>query len=128
MGNITTTNNGNSNTEDIMTSEPTESQIEVYSYRWVVIAVFAVINIVVQMQWLSFAPIAKAAQSVYGVSALQIDFFSIIYLAVFVIFCIPASYVIDTFGIRIGISIGAALAGVFGLMKGLNFFHKIMKY
>ena len=102
-----------------MTSELTESQIEVYSYRWVIIAVFAVINIVVQLQWLSFAPIAKAAQSVYGVSALQIDFFSLIYLAVFVIFCIPASYVIDTFGIRIGIGIGAALAGIFGLMKGL---------
>jgi MFS family permease len=102
-----------------MASEPTGSQIEVYSYRWVIIAVFAVINIVVQIQWLSFAPIAKAAQTVYDVSALQIDFFSIIYLAVFVIFCIPASYVIDTFGIRIGISIGAALAGIFGLMKGL---------
>jgi MFS family permease len=102
-----------------MTPEKTGSQIQVYSYRWVIIAVFAVINIVVQIQWLSFAPIAKAAQSVYDVSALQIDFFSIIYLAVFVIFCIPASYVIDTFGIRIGISIGAALAGIFGLMKGL---------
>ena len=68
-----------------MISEKTGSQIQIYSYRWVIIAVFAVINIVVQIQWLSFAPIAKAAQSVYGVSALQIDFFSIIYLAVFVI-------------------------------------------
>ena len=102
-----------------MSSEPTVSQIQVYSYRSVIITVFAVINIVVQIQWLSFAPIAKAAQAVYGVSALQIDFFSIIYLAVFVIFCIPASYVIDTFGIRIGISVGAVLAGIFGLMKGL---------
>jgi hypothetical protein len=61
-----------------MTPEPTEPQIKVYRYRWVIIAVFAVINIVVQLQWLSFAPIAKAAQSVYGVSALQIDFFSIL--------------------------------------------------
>lgn len=102
-----------------MTAEPAVSHIEVYRYRWVVIAVFAAINIVVQIQWLSFAPIAKAAQTVYGVSALQIDFFSLIYLAVFVIVCIPASFVIDTFGIRIGLSIGAALAGVFGLMKGI---------
>jgi MFS family permease len=102
-----------------MTPEPTEAQIHVYAYRWIIISVFAVINIVVQLQWLSFAPIAKAAQSVYGVSALQIDFLSIIYLAVFVVFCIPASYVIDTFGIRIGIGIGALLAGIFGLMKGI---------
>lgn len=89
-----------------MTSQTTGSQIEVYRYRWVIIAVFAVINIVVQLQWLSFAPIAKAAQSVYGVSALQVDFFSIIYLAVFVIFCIPASYVIIT-------AVGAVIVLVF---------------
>jgi len=103
-----------------MALKPAQKQIQVYGYRWVVLAVFVAINIVVQIQWLSFAPIAKAAQSIYGVSALQIDFFSIIFLAVFVVFCIPASYVIDTFGIRIGIGTGAVLAGVFGLMKGFS--------
>ncbi len=102
-----------------MTMKDAESQIQIYGYRWVVLAAFAIINVVVQIQWLTFAPIAKAAQTVYNASALQIDFFSIIYLAVFVIFCVPASYIIDTYGIRIGVGIGALLAGVFGLMKGL---------
>jgi sugar phosphate permease len=31
----------------------------------------------------------------------------------------PASYVIDTYGIRVGISLGAVLVGVCGLLKGL---------
>ena len=40
-------------------------------------------------------------------------------MAVFVLVCIPASFVLDTFGIRVGIGIGAVLTGVFGLVKGL---------
>ena len=109
-----------------MTGEAAAEEIRTYGYRWIVLLVFAIINVVVQIQWLTFAPIAKAAQAVYGVSALQVDFFSIIFLAVFVIFCIPASYVIDTFGIRIGVGIGAVLAGVFGLMKGVYATNYIM--
>jgi sugar phosphate permease len=39
-------------------------------------------------------------------------------MIVFLLVCIPASYIIDRFGIRIGLGIGAVLTGVFGLMKG----------
>ncbi len=96
-----------------------ESGIMVYGYRWVVLLVYGLINIVVQLQWLAFAPIAKAAQSFYGVSALKVDFLSIVYLAVFVVFCIPSAYIINTYGIRKAIGLGAVLAGVSGLMKGV---------
>ena len=37
----------------------------------------------------------------------------------FILICIPASYVVDTFGIRIGVGAGAVLMAVFGLLKGL---------
>ncbi len=97
----------------------TEKEIRLYNYRWIVLFVYAVINIVVQIQWLTFATIAREAKIVYGVTALQIDFFSLIYMLVFLIVCIPASYIIDTYGIKIGIGIGAVLTGVFGLMKGI---------
>ncbi len=96
-----------------------ESDIKIYGYRWVVLIVFAIINAVIQIQWLTFAPIAGAAQSVYNVSALQIDFLSMIYMIVFIVMCVPASYVIDTYGIRIGIGFGAILAGISGLLKGV---------
>ena len=91
----------------------------VYGYRWVVLAVFAVINAVVQMQWLTFAPIAREARIFYGATALQIDFLSMLFMIVFLVVCMPASYIIDTYGIRVGIGIGAVLTGVFGLFKGV---------
>jgi MFS family permease len=95
------------------------STIRVFGYRWVVLLVFAIINVVVQMQWLTFAPIAREARVFYQVTALQIDFLSMLFMIVFLLVCIPASYVIDTYGIRVGVGIGAVLTGVFGVLKGI---------
>jgi len=40
-------------------------------------------------------------------------------MIVFIIVSIPASWVIDTYGIRVGVGIGAVLTGVFGLLRGV---------
>ena len=96
-----------------------ERNLKVYKYRWVILLVYAFINVVIQMQWLTFASVANIAQSVYKVSSLKIDFLSMIFMITYIIVCIPESYIIDTYGIRKGIGIGAILTGIFGLMKGL---------
>ncbi|MBA3010912.1 MAG: MFS transporter [Proteobacteria bacterium] len=96
-----------------------ENKIVVDPYRWVVLFVFALISAIIQIQWLTFASIAREARLFYQVSALQIDLLSLIFMGVFLVVCIPASYIIDTFGIRIGLGIGAVLTGIFGLMKGV---------
>lgn len=88
-------------------------------YRWVVLFVFSIINAVMQIQWLTFAPVAREARLVYGATALQIDLLSMIFMGVFILMCIPASYIIDTFGIRIGVGFGSTLIAVFGLLKGI---------
>ncbi|MEN6474119.1 MAG: MFS transporter [Syntrophaceae bacterium] len=93
--------------------------IRVYGYRWVILLLFALLNAVLQMHWVNFAPITSEAADFYGVSTLKIGFLSMSFMLVYLVVCIPASYVIDTFGIRIGIGIGAVLTGVFGLLKGL---------
>jgi MFS family permease len=97
---------------------------KVYPYRWVILLVFMLINLVVQIQWLAHAAVARPAAVFYEgqfdpASFLNIDFLAVVYMLVFVVMSFPASYVIDTYGIRVGISIGAALVGVFGLVKGL---------
>ncbi|MBU0573836.1 MAG: MFS transporter [Candidatus Margulisbacteria bacterium] len=92
--------------------------IKVYGYRWVILIAFSLLAAIIQLQWLTFAPIASAAKEFYGVSALQIDFLSIIYMLVFVVLCIPASYIIDTYGLRLGMGIGAVLTIIASLIKG----------
>lgn len=93
--------------------------VRVYGYRWAVLGVFALINAVMQMHWVNFAPITGEAAAFYGVSTLSIGFLSMVFMIVYLFVCIPASYIIDTYGIRIGVGIGAVLTGVFGLIKGL---------
>lgn len=102
-----------------MTSEP-----RLYPYRWVVLVVFMLINIAVQIQWLAHAAVARPAAVFYEgqfdpSSLFNIDFLAMVYMVVFLVMSFPASYVIDTYGIRIGISIGAVLVGVCGFCKGL---------
>ncbi|MFZ1862606.1 MAG: MFS transporter [Polyangiales bacterium] len=97
---------------------------KVYPYRWVILVVFMLISMVVQIQWLAHAAVARPAAVFYEgqfdpTSFLNIDFLAEVYMLVFILLSFPASYVIDTFGIRAGISIGAALAGICGLSKGL---------
>lgn len=96
-----------------------ESVRRVYGYRWVVLAVFSLITAVIQIQWLTFAAIAREARIFYGVSPLAVDFLSLIFMLVFLLVCIPASWVVDTRGIRAGLGTGAVLTGIFGLMKGI---------
>jgi len=88
-------------------------------YRWVVLLVFSLVTVVIQMQWLTFAPIAREARVFYQATPLQIDLLSLVFMIAFLVVCIPASFVIDTYGIRIGIGTGAVLTGLFGLAKGI---------
>jgi len=93
-------------------------EVSTYTYRWVVVAVFALLNAVVQLNWIAFAPITGQAALFYGVSELKIGLLSMSFMIVYIIACLPASYLIDSLGIRMGIGIGAALTGIFGLLRG----------
>ena len=103
-------------------ARPAEVAYRAYGYRWVVLAVFFLITVVIEIQWLTFVPIAREAQAVYGFGVndgFYIDLLALIFLVMFIIVCIPASYIIDRYGIRKGIGIGAVLTGIFSLMKGV---------
>ncbi len=97
----------------------TEGKYSVYGYRWVVLAVFMFINLTIQMLWIAYAPITGPAAKFYGVSDLQIGIFAMSFMIAFIPLSIPVSWVIDTYGFRLAVSIGAVLMGVFGLLRGL---------
>ena len=95
------------------------SEFRVYGYRWVVLLAFMFVLAVTQLLWITFAPITGSAAAWYGVSDLGIGLLSMSFMVVYVVVSIPASWVIDTYGIRVAVGIGAVLTGVFGLMRGL---------
>jgi MFS family permease len=94
-------------------------QYKLYSYRWVVLAAFMFVNLTIQILWIGYAPITGLAASFYGVSDLQIGFLAMSFMIAFIPLSIPVSWVIDTYGFRVAVSIGAILMGVFGILRGL---------
>ncbi len=97
----------------------TEKSFRLYPYRWVVLAVFMFINLTIQILWITYAPITGPAAQFYGVSDLQIGLLAMTFMIAFIPLSIPVSWAIDTFGFRRAVSLGAALMGVFGVVRGL---------
>jgi len=96
-----------------------QANVQVYPYRWVVLLAFMSIIAVNQLLWITFAPITSNAVGYYQVSELSIGLLSLIFMIVYILVSFPASWVIDTYGVRVGVGIGAALTGIFGLVRGL---------
>ena len=96
-----------------------QTNFKVYGYRWIVLLAFMFITAANQLLWITFAPITGNAARYYGVSDLSIGLLSMSFMIVYIFVSIPASWVIDTHGIRVAVGIGAALTGIFGLLRGL---------
>ncbi len=96
-----------------------EKTYRLYPYRWVILAVFMLINIAMQMLWITYAPITGVAASFYGVTDLKIGFLSMTFMIAFIPLSLPVSWAIDTYGYRRTVSIGAILMAVCAIGRGL---------
>jgi MFS family permease len=92
---------------------------KLYGYRWVVLAVFMLVNLTIQILWIAYAPITGPAAAFYGVTDLQIGLLAMSFMVVFIPLSIPVAWVIDTYGFKLAVSIGCVLMGLFGLLRGL---------
>ena len=97
----------------------TKEDFKVYGYRWVVLLVFMFAVAINQLLWITYAAVTSDATRFYQVSDLSIALLSMSFMIVYIIVSIPASWVIDTYGIRTAVSVGAVLTGIFALMRGM---------
>ena len=95
-----------------------EKTYKLYGYRWVVLLVFMFVNITVQILWITFAPISGEAAAFYGKTDSQIGLFAMLFMIVYIPLAIPVSWVIDTYGYKKGVGLGAVILGIFGLLRG----------
>jgi MFS family permease len=100
-------------------SEQVSAQYRVYGYRWVVLAVFMLVNLTMQMLWIAYAPITSMASTYYGVSELWIGLLAMSFMIAFIPLSLPASWLIDTRGFRTAVGLGVVLMSVFGIARGL---------
>jgi len=96
-----------------------EQSVKLYPYRWVVLAVFMLINVMVQVLWIGYAPIATLAAAAYGVRREDIDMLANMFMLIYLAVAFPAAWAIDTYGFKKAVGFGAILMGVFGLLRAL---------
>lgn len=95
-----------------------KTEFRVYRIRWIMLTIYMLIVAVNQLLWITFAPITGDSAIYYGVSDLKIGILSMCFMIVYIAVSIPASWIIDKYGLRIGVGIGALFTGAFGLMRG----------
>jgi MFS family permease len=100
---------------NLMSAEKSKS----LPYRWVILAIYMLVVSINQLMWITFAPVTGIAASFYHVSDLSIGLLSMVFMVVYILVSIPASAIIDIYGIRIAVGIGTVLTGIFGLMRGV---------
>ncbi len=96
-----------------------ESEIKLYPWRWVVLAAFMLINVMVQVLWICYAPVASIAASAYGVNREGVDLLANLFLLIYLPVAIPAAWAIDTFGFKKAVGFGAILMAAFGLLRAI---------
>jgi MFS family permease len=95
-----------------------EEKIKVYGYRWVVLLLFMLLNITVQILWITFAAVTVPAQVYFGgVDELSIFLLSAIFMIIYIPDTFLASWLIDKYDFKIGCGIGAVLVAIFGFLR-----------
>ncbi len=79
----------------------------IYSYRWVVLAVFMLVAAITQIMWLNYAPITSQTQALMGVSEFKVVLLATMFPLLYIPVSIPAGIIIDRKGFRYAVLIGA---------------------
>lgn len=94
-------------------------QYRTYPYRWVILAAIVPAIVCTEMFWLTLAPVSSLAESYYHVGSTEISMFATSYMIMYILFTMPASWVIDKFGYRCSLIIGVLITAVFGVLRAL---------
>ncbi|XP_011697115.1 PREDICTED: uncharacterized MFS-type transporter C09D4.1 isoform X1 [Wasmannia auropunctata] len=97
--------NGSTSLEDCSTQPAQE--IKVYKKRWLILILFVVYSASNSMQWIEYSIITNIVTKYYGVSDYTVDMTSMIYMITYIPLIFPASYLLDAFGLRCTVIVGA---------------------
>ncbi|XP_017797546.1 PREDICTED: feline leukemia virus subgroup C receptor-related protein 2 isoform X2 [Habropoda laboriosa] len=73
---------------------------KVYKRRWLMLGLFTLYTGMSSFQWVQYSIITNIITRYYGVSSLAVDWTSMAFMVYYVIFIIPATYMLDRWGLR----------------------------
>ncbi|MHA2473296.1 MAG: MFS transporter [Promethearchaeota archaeon] len=88
-----------------------------FTYRWVILIIFMLVNISGQLLWISYAPVTLESVAYYNVNEFQILLMSTSFMIVYIPTSFVASWLINRYGFRVVVGLGAIINGVFGFLR-----------
>ncbi|XP_018047471.1 PREDICTED: uncharacterized MFS-type transporter C09D4.1 isoform X1 [Atta colombica] len=82
-------------------------EIKVYKKRWLILTLFVVYSASNAMQWIEYSIITNIVVKYYNVLDYVVDMTSMIYMITYIPLIFPASYLLDNFGLRWTVIVGA---------------------
>lgn len=77
--------------------------------RFVILLVFSLYSLVNAFQWIQYSIISNVFEGFYNVPSLHIDWLSMVYMLAYVPLIFPATWLLDTGGLRLTALLGAGL-------------------
>ncbi|XP_045368440.2 choline/ethanolamine transporter FLVCR1 isoform X1 [Camelus bactrianus] len=77
--------------------------------RFVVLLIFSLYSLVNAFQWIQYSIISNVFENFYNVSSLHIDWLSMVYMLAYVPLIFPATWLLDTRGLRLTALLGSGL-------------------
>ncbi|GAU87317.1 hypothetical protein RvY_00192-1 [Ramazzottius varieornatus] len=99
--------------------------------RWTMLTVFALCSMINAFQWIAYSIISDRVRDFYSVSLIAVDWLSMIYMLVYIPLVFPATWILESGGLRITLLLGSFGNFLGSLMKcgsaqrhlfGLTFF------
>lgn len=73
-----------------------QTDVKVYKRRWVILFIFILYALGNSFQWVEYSIVTNLVIKYYNVSSLAVDWSSLVYLSIYPVLLLPASYIIET--------------------------------
>ena len=80
-----------------------------YPFRFWTCYFYAMSIITINVIYISCSPITKDLKTIYGLSELIISSSALFYLVLYMPFNFPSNYIVDKYGIKVGMALGTVL-------------------
>ncbi|XP_077013898.1 choline/ethanolamine transporter FLVCR1 [Tamandua tetradactyla] len=91
------------------TERPPGPRTALSARRFLVLLIFSLYSLVNAFQWIQYSIISNVFEGFYGVSSLHIDWLSMVYMLAYVPLIFPATWLLDTKGLRVTALLGSGL-------------------
>ncbi|XP_014275595.1 uncharacterized MFS-type transporter C09D4.1 isoform X2 [Halyomorpha halys] len=97
-----------------------DGQMRIFKRRWIMLLLFCLSSALNACHWIQYSSIANVVMRYYDVSAIYVNWSSMIYMAVYVPLVFPATWLLERKGLRIAMISGVLIMTLGSWMKLLS--------